>query len=252
VGVTHVEGGQLGSAEYTPEALGSVEFRSGDRYDGAVPQRTLELAAFAISVLLLVRFGPSAVRSLRIFAGVRTRRMTDAGPDAIAPPAPVAEMAEELHGLGFRRLGERFLRLNGVLRYEWLLTDDATTYISVVESRVVGALVACYSAFADGAWVQTNYPRGEVIERPDYVARFARTGVGDALVIHRKNIERLRPLHGDPRAVRTMADAQELDAEYRSRHGGVTLRRLTVLNVMPGLAAAALTLISGTLLLLSR
>jgi hypothetical protein len=49
-----------------------------------------------------------------------------------------------------------------------------------------------------------------------------------------------------------MAESLVLDAEYRTRHGGVTLRRITFRVMSPAFAAAGLAIICGLLLLLGR
>jgi len=218
-------------------------------------ERTLELAGLALAILLLLWFVPPAMRAWRVFAGTRTRRLVDAGPLGVPPPAPVAAVLEQLHGLGFHRIGERTLVLpDGRRAFEWLWADDTGyTYVASVPSRLLsGALVACYTAFADWSWLQTNFPRGETIDRPDYVARAVTTSIGDAVAAHRAEAGRLIPIHGAPRPVRSMADSLQHDAEYRTRHGGVTLSRLTFRIMTPAFAAAGLAIICGLLLLLGR
>jgi hypothetical protein len=217
-------------------------------------RQTLELAGLALAILLVLRFTPPAIRTWRIYAGTRTRRLADAGPLEIPPPGPVAFILDQLRAAGLHRIGERTLVLPGDRRvFEWLWADDSgETYVAVVPSRPIGAFMACYTAFADWAWLHTGYPRGETIDRPDYVARFADSSPADALASHRREIERLRPIHGAPRPVRTMAESLVLDAEYRTRHGGVTLRRITFRVMSPAFAAAGLAIICGLLLLLGR
>jgi hypothetical protein len=220
----------------------------------AMAQRTLELAGLALAILLLLRFTPPAMRAWRVYAGVRTRRLADAGPLEIAPTGPVAAILDQLRPLGFSRIGECSLALpTGTTATEWLWADETgSTYVAVVPSRVRGAFMACYTAFGDWAWLQTNYPRGERTDRPTYVARGVDSSPAAAVVAHRAEIERLRPVHGAPRPVRTMADSLRMDAEYRTRHGGVTLRRLTFRIMSPAFAAAGLAIICGLLLLLGR
>ncbi len=192
-------------------------------------ERILALAGLLLALLLLFRFGPTAWRSWQIYSGARTRRMADAGPLEIAPPAPVADRLRELADLGFTRIGERYLQLPGSpIRYEWLVGDaSGETYVIVLPSLVTGAFMACYSSFDDGTWVQPNFPRGEVVVRRSFFASFVSTTVVDAIAAHRRQVETLRAAHGAPRAIRTMADTLRMDADYRTRHGGATLRRLT-------------------------
>jgi hypothetical protein len=217
-------------------------------------ERTLELAGLLLAILLLLWTVPPALRSWRLYAGVRTRRMADAGPLEIPPPEAVAAAMEGLRALGFSRIGERSLRLpDGRVAYEWLAGDEpGTTYASIVPLRPAGRIVAQYTAFADWAWLQTNQPIGETIDRATYVGQVVRGELAEAVAAHRTRLRELEAVHGAARPVRTMADALRMDAEYRSRHGGVTLRRLTIRLMTPAFAAAGLAIICGLLLLLGR
>jgi hypothetical protein len=219
-----------------------------------VAERTLEIAGLGLAILLLLFFTPPAMRAWRIYSGSRTRRLADAGPLEIPPPAPVAAILDELRGLGFQRIGERTLVLpDGQRRFEWTWGEETgETYVAVVPVRNLPALMACYTAFADWTWLQTSYPRGEIIDRATYVGRLVTTSPTDAVIAHRAEAARLRTDHGAARPVRTMADTLRMDAEYRSRYGGVTLRRLTARLMFPAFAAAGLAIICGLLLLLSR
>ena len=166
----------------------------------------------------------------------------------------MAHRLDELEALGFTRIGERFLRLPGPpLRYEWLVGEPSgETYVIVVPVAGLGTLVAAYSSFDDGTWVQTNFPRGESIVRRDFFASFVATNLTDMLAAHRRQVANLRAAHGSPRSIRTMADTPRMDGEYRTRHGGVTLRRLTFKLISPALAAMALAVISFLLGVLAR
>lgn len=218
------------------------------------PERILALAGLVLSLLLLGRFGSPAMRSWQIFAGTKHRRLADAGPLAVAPPPAIAPAIEDVRALGFDRIGERYLQLPGSgLHYDWVFAEaSGATYIVVVPSRVVGAFVVCYSVFPDGTWLQTQYPRGETLERRDLVVSFGASNIGDTLSAHRRRLAALEALHGSPRPIRTMADALWADDDYRTRHAGKTLRRLTVSIATPALAAIALAVICAALLLLGR
>jgi hypothetical protein len=215
-------------------------------------ERLLALLGLALALALLSRFGPPAWRSWQVYAGTRTRRLADAGPLAIPPPDAVATRLEELGALGFVRLGERSLRLPQGLRFEWNVRDETGgTYVAVVP-LTRGALVAFYSSFEDGTWVVTAFPRGEVVRRANFFSSFVGSSVADALTSHRKQVDELRPGHGRLRPVMTIADSLRMDADYRSRFGGVTLRRITVSNMTPGLTALAIAVICVLILLVSR
>ena len=216
-------------------------------------QQLLAVIGLLLALALLSRFGPIAWRSWQIYAGTRSRRLVDAGPLEIPPPDSVATRLQELGTLGFTRIGERSLVLPGRgVRYEWNVGDETgSTYVSAVPTTI-GAIIVFYSSFEDGTWVQTMFPRGETIRRPNFFASSVAQSLPAALEAHRKQVGELRAAHGRVRPVRTMADTLRMDADYRSRFGGMTLRRLTVSNIMPGLSALALAVICLLILLLSR
>src|SRR5690242_13315372 len=120
-----------------------------------LPARTLDIIILAALLLVAVRLVPSAWNVIRIYTGVRTRRLQDAS--SFAPPAPpaVATMAQRLAALGFNRIGERSAVLPGEQRrFEWNAADGpTTTYVALVPSANMpnGVYAVFYSAFADGA-----------------------------------------------------------------------------------------------------
>ncbi|HEY2915967.1 MAG TPA: hypothetical protein VGI98_02015 [Candidatus Limnocylindrales bacterium] len=219
------------------------------------PERVLALASLLVSLLLLARFGPPAWRSWRILAGVRQRRLADAGPMEIPPPDPLVEPLAQLQALGFRRIGERWLQLPGTpIRYEWVVGEPSgEVYIVLLPSIVMGGLFsACYTSWDDGTWLQTSYPRGAIVERPQLHASFVTTSLADAVATHRRTVDRYRARLGQPRRIVTMADTLRMDADYRTRHGGATLGGITLRNMTPAIGAAALVVISILLLLVAR
>lgn len=217
-------------------------------------ERAIALLGLVVSLLLLWQVGPPAWRAWRIYIGVRNRRLADAGPLEVPAPAPVAARIDELGELGFTRIGERFLRLPGTpIRYEWVVGEPSgEAYACLVSSPIGGCLVSMYSSFEDSTWVQTNFPRGAVVQRPSFFATFVGTSLGDAVNLHRAEVQRLAAEHGPPRRIRTMADSLRMDADYRTHHGGVTLRPLTAKLVAPAVGAATLAVLCGLLVLLGR
>jgi hypothetical protein len=218
------------------------------------PERLIALAGLVISLLLLSQLAPSAIRAWRIYSGARTRRLADAGPLAIPPPDLVAQRLAELDALGFSRIGERFLQLPGTpIRHEWVVGEPSgETFVALVPSPVMGCLVAFYTSFEDSTWVQTNFPRGSVIDRPSFHASFVSTSLTEALAAHRAQVARLVAGHGSPRVIRTMADTLRMDADFRTHHGGMTLRPLLPRLVGPALATATLAVLCAALLLSGR
>jgi hypothetical protein len=217
-------------------------------------ERLIALVGLGIAVLLLSQVGPPAWRVWRIYSGTRSRRLADAGPLEIPPPDGVSQRLEDLRALGFSRIGERFIQLPGTpIRYEWVVGEPSgEAYVVVVPSTVMTALVAFYSSFEDSTWVQTNFPRGSVVNRPTFQASFVPTSLTDALATHRAQVARLVAAHGRPRSIRTMSDTLRMDADFRTHHGGLTLRPITFRLLMPALGAGALAVVCALLLVLAR
>jgi hypothetical protein len=195
--------------------------------------RLLDLVVLVAFVAILVLLLPRTWAMWRIYAGIRHRRLQDGS--SFAPPAPpeVAALATRLGSVGFERIGERTLVLpDGVRRFEWDLVDmTSTTYVAVVPFRASGRMV-CYSAFADGAFVETAYPIGTQVRRPDLVADVVTSSPEDAVVAHRRLLSEASSAHGPALSNRSMQDLLLRDATYRERHGGATMRRRMYVTVM--------------------
>ncbi|HYK95948.1 MAG TPA: hypothetical protein VE011_08815 [Candidatus Dormibacteraeota bacterium] len=218
------------------------------------PERLIALGGLVISIFLLSQLAPSAIRAWAIYSGVRSRRLADAGPLAIPPPDAVAQRVAELEALGFSRIGERFIQLPRTpIRYEWVLGEESgEAYVVIVPSTVIGTLIAFYTSFEDSTWVQTNFPRGAVVDRPTFHASFVTTSLTEALATHRAQVARLVAGHGHPRVIRTMADTLRMDADFRVHHGGLTLRPLIPRLIGPAIAALLLAILCAVLLVTGR
>jgi hypothetical protein len=217
-------------------------------------ERLVALVGLLISLFLVAQLAPRAWRSWQIYAGVRKRRLADAGPLAVPPPDQLSQPLAELRRLGFDRIGERFVRLPEIgLRYEWVVGEaSGAAYVVLVPSAVIGCLVGFYSSFEDSTWVQTNFPRGAVVNRPTFQASFVTTSLGDALASHRAKVAALIPAHGAPRSIRTMADTLRMDADFRIHHGGLTLRPLTAKLIAPAIGAGVLAVLCALLFVIGR
>jgi hypothetical protein len=213
-------------------------------------ERILALGVFACSALLLLRLGPPAIRSWRIYAGTAQRRQEDAAGRAPVQPVGVADRARLLAPLGYQRLGETRLVLPVGERFGWIVAaTDAESYGILVDAPAIGGLTGIYSAWIDGAWLATLHPRGQASDRQGLQVRIVSTTLEEAIAVHRQGVERLRQTHGSPRPIRTMADMLALDADYRERFGGSRVRPITMRIVLPTLLIAVIAILSLALVL---
>jgi hypothetical protein len=213
-------------------------------------ERLLALALLALSVALLARFAPGAIRGWRIYAGTGQRRQQDAAGRAPAMPPGVADRVALLAEAGYHRIGETSLALPGGERFAWIVAaDDGESYAILAGGLSGTPLTGIYTAWPDGTWLGTMHPVGTPADRPGLQVRAVATTLADAVTTHRAGVARLRSSHGAPRQVRTMADMLAHDADYRARFGGSRLRPLTTRIVMPAVLAAGAVLLSLALLL---
>ena len=216
-------------------------------------ERVIAIAAFACSMLLLLRFGPVAIRSWRIYSGTPRRRQEDAAGQAPSMPPAVADRAAVLAELGYHPLGETRLVLPVGERFAWIVAaDDAESYAILVDAPRIGGLTGLYTAWPDGTWLGTLHPRGDAVDRGGLEIRVVATTLEDAVKVQRAGLERLKRVHGTPRPIRTMPDMLALDADYRTRHGGVSLRTITARLIAPAIVLALLAVLSATLIALAR
>ena len=212
-------------------------------------QSILALGLCVLSLVLLARLGPAAVRSWRIYSGTGQRRQQDAGSRAPATPPDVADRIATLAEEGYRSIGVTRIELPVGERFGWIVAARDGASYAILATSPGTQLTGVYSAWADGTWLGTMHPVGTGVDRGGLQIRVVRTSIDDAVAEHLAGLARLRAVHGDPRPVRTLADMLALDADYRIRYGGVSLRSITIRNMLPGALAAGAVVISILLLI---
>ena len=209
--------------------------------------RLVDLAILTALMFLALLVVPSAWAMLRLYLGIRWRRLEDASSFAPPPPPAVSTAIDQLTAVGFRRIGERSAVLPGNRRrFEWNLVDQpTTTYVALVPAPSLpgGVLMACYSAFADDAFLSTYFPAGATVEQPGLESLAAGRTPGEAVDAHYERLALFSVTHGLPLPNRTMADLLVRDDTYRRLHGGATLRsrvyRVVALAAILVIATAA-------------
>jgi hypothetical protein len=215
-------------------------------------ERALAVVVLVVSGLLLLRLGPGAIQSWRIYRGTGRRRQEDAR--ASAPPTPpgVADRLALLAVEGYREIGVTRLVLPVGVRFAWIVAaDDGDSYAILAGATAGPGLTGIYSAWRDGTWLGTLHPIGQATDRGGLQVRIVSTTLADAVRTHREGLARLTAVHGPPRQIRSMAEMLALDADYRTRFGGSRLRPITVRIMLPAVGVAVMFVVGLVLLAVS-
>jgi hypothetical protein len=174
------------------------------------------------------------------YTGAMKRRPIDMSALGYRPPAKLEPLIAELTAAGFQRLGETAVPIPGVGTgpHAWIFVDEsATTQAEVI---VFGPFLGLVSYFSDQAVVTTTFPRGERIDRPDFLWITARTGATEAVAAHREGVARFRQTHGQPVRVDSMAGYLRWDAIDRELYTPLRLRSPFMRTAIANALTAAL------------
>lgn len=212
----------------------------------------LALGLCVLSLALLVRLAPGAIRSWQIYSGTGRRHQEDAGDRAPVAPPNVEDRIAVLAASGYRPIGVTRLDLPVGERFAWIVAvDDGESYAMLVGGLTGVPLTAIYSAWPDGSWLSTMHPQGSSIDRGGLQIRVIPTSLDATVAEHRAGLARLRAVHGAPHQVRTLADMLACDLDYRARFAGQSLRPITLRNMLPAILAAGTMIIARILLVLT-
>jgi hypothetical protein len=168
----------------------------------------------AIYVVLLAQ-GKIGIDILLISFGAKKRRPVNISHLQIPPSAKLQATITTLTNLGFYRLGEIRLRIVGVGSFEsWIfISSDNLTHTGLTEA--MANLVVFETVYKDHAVVETGFPMGENIERPNFRSHTITVGIEDAYTHHVQQITEFIKAHGIPRRIENMNDYLYWDASYR-------------------------------------
>jgi len=211
--------------------------------------RIQAVALLIVSAVMMVGSVPYAIRAWQVYTGTGRRRQEDATGRAPLPSEALLERLAALAGFGYQPIGETRTGLpTGEMFARIAAADDGESYAIVIDGAAdAGSSMGIYSAWPDGQWLGTFHPSGSPLEQPNLRLQVGAGTLGEAVALHRRELERLRRAHGEPRRVARMADMLELDADYRVRFGGREFRPLVVRAVLPALIGAALTALAAVL-----
>ena len=167
---------------------------------------------------------------LRTVLGVHRRRPTDVSHRNTAPPPALGPRIHFLTAMGFHRLGEAQLKLPfRPLRTTWVFVDSENK----VQAEMALGRVSFSTFFQSEALVVTDYPNGEHIETPTYLAHTITTSLRDAYQHHLTQVIRFSQKYGIPHSIHSMNDYLHWETMGRVQpYGRLKLRRFLWIEIV--------------------
>jgi hypothetical protein len=172
-----------------------------------------------VAVMLLGTGLLQYIRSTRVTTGAPTRRPRDASKEGHLPESAASQnVVAQLEKMGFTRMGETGETIPGHGEgFTWLLGNpDRTITVEVVDRQ--DGLCQFTTVFEDQAVIETSYPIGEHINKPNYYSRKNTTGLPQTYKAHVEEAKALIPQHGRPKSTPSIAAILEWDEIYRERY----------------------------------
>lgn len=207
----------------------------------------LVMTVIVCSVMLfwIAEGGWRTWKSLRLLLGTRTQEPEDVSRQRPSFPNVLDPEVDELKAEGFRRLGETQMRPPQ-------FREPLTTWVFIEASRTIAAELTwgrsrwhLNSYFGDGAWLVTDFPRGESNQAPGFRAGTIRGSLTQAIEFHRRQVEAFTREHGPAVQLKRFADYLAHQRAAQVAHG---LTRVARVLRLQGVRAVAVVYALGVLL----
>ena len=187
--------------------------------DSLSTDERLAYVVVAIAILALVLVIPSYYRSTRIVSNAPLVRPVDVSERGLLPTNKSAqEIIAQLNRIGFTRLGEISTTIPGMGEgITWLLANPSRTIVAEVV-EIQDGMLQFTTVFEDLATIETSFPNGEDITKPNYYARKNTTGLEPCFKAHVSEAKKLTEVHKRPRPIKSIEAYLKWDIIYRERY----------------------------------
>jgi hypothetical protein len=185
----------------------------------------------SIMIYWIVEGGWRTWKSLRLLLGSPSRLPVDVSQNRPEFPDVLKPEVTELKSLGFRRLGETEIKPPQ-------FRDPLTTWVFIENTRAIAAELTwgrsrwhLNSYFDDGAWLVTDFPRGESNQAPGFKASTIHDTLTHAVEVHRQGIEAFAAEHGAALALQRFSDYLDRLRAAHEAHGLTRVGRVLRLQI---------------------
>jgi hypothetical protein len=179
----------------------------------------------------LFQLGLYGVKILTNALGAKNRRPIDVSYLRLTPPANFDKTINTLSDLGFIRLGEASVSINGSQTNAWLFvsTDKLITAEVIVSAPIFISFTTIYN---NTSVVETSFPVGETIETPFFISHTIKSSIEKAYFHQKQQILNFSNVHGSPCNIENMHDYLRWDVVYRENHVSRKFRRFTLSGIV--------------------
>lgn len=176
-----------------------------------------------IQLLGLALFGSMAILSLvnliikwQRVTTAPSRRSYDVSNESQPPPKAVYEMLKILEEIGFVRLGEVAIDVLPLSKkVTWLLTKNKGMILAEVIKMEDKAACQFTTIFRDESILETSFPIGENIDKPNYRSRKNEVSLQAAFEQHMHHARAIHQQRGNPQAINSISDYLQREGRYR-------------------------------------
>jgi hypothetical protein len=185
-------------------------------------------------------------------AGIRNLAPVPVSGPLPDPPAEVVEMAESLRRLGFRQIGVTDTQLPDRLFRVWQFAEDSGEVWAEI-GRTLRAFSVLLSETPGGRQVETPFPLGEPIDRPELLVVRGGPTLEASVMDHRSRLaaerraeQQIGVAPADPDRpegwrVRTLGDYLAWERRQRARTGGWRIETFLATRIEPAIKGWAIS-----------
>lgn len=171
-----------------------------------------------VVMLLAVAFALFGMSRLwSAYRDISQGKLVDVSAENRPLPLNTLEFYETLLAVGFQPIGQIAMRRAEKEVIIWILVNESSTTTATL-SATPRPVINFRTIFEDFAALETTFPLGLDIQRPNYLSMRSTTDIPTAVNQHHQAMQGMIAIHGSPIVIETVQTYSEWYAIYREHH----------------------------------